>query len=165
MESHLSELGEEVGRLRRVGADLAEGEGDEHRGEEVGHGEVQEGVLRQTAPALQHGQDHRPGAQEHQRHRHQADGAANVLHQVHLGVCAGGQGSGTVTKTAGSPGLMVQETLSGMHEVKLWKMLRTTVSLSCPEDRLNMDCQLKKPLAHYTLLIERSIWFADLSIL
>ena len=104
----LSELGEEVGRLRRVGADLAEGEGDEHGGEEVGDGEVQEGVLRQPAPALQHGQDNRPGSQEHQRHRHQADGAANVFHQVHLGVLGL-----TRRRQDRSPSLMIQETLSG----------------------------------------------------
>ena len=84
MSYYLSELGEEVGRLRRVGADLSEGERDEHGGQEVGDGEVKERVLRQPAPPLQHRQDNRPGAKENQRHRHQPDGAANVLHQVHL---------------------------------------------------------------------------------
>jgi hypothetical protein len=80
-DDNLRELGEEVGRVR---ADLAEGECDEHGGEEVGDGEVEERVLWQPAAPLQHGEDHRPRAQEHQRHAHQADGAADVLHQVHL---------------------------------------------------------------------------------
>jgi hypothetical protein len=88
--NHLGELGEEVGRVR---ADLADGECDEHGGEEVGNGEVEERVLWQPAAALQHGEDNRPRAQEHQRHAHQADGAADVLHQVHL---------------PGSPHLMMQ---------------------------------------------------------
>jgi hypothetical protein len=50
--SYLSELGEEVGRLRCVGADLAEGEGNEHGDQEVGDREVKERVLRQPAPPL-----------------------------------------------------------------------------------------------------------------
>ena len=73
MSYYLSELGEEVGRLRRVGAHLAEGERDEHGGQEVSDGEVKERVLRQPAPSLQHRQDNRPGAQEHNRHCHQPD--------------------------------------------------------------------------------------------
>lgn len=56
------ELGEEIGRVRGVGADLAEGEADEDGGEEVGEGEVEERVLRQPAPPLQHRQHHRPRA-------------------------------------------------------------------------------------------------------
>ena len=71
--SYLSKLGEEIGRLQRVEADLAEGEGNEHGSQEVSDGEVKGPVLRQPAPSLQHRQDNRPGAQEHNHHCHQPD--------------------------------------------------------------------------------------------
>lgn len=50
--SYLSKLGEEIGRLQRVEADLAEGEGNEHGSQEVSDGEVKGPVLRQPAPSL-----------------------------------------------------------------------------------------------------------------
>lgn len=94
MGTNLGELCEEIRRLRRVGADLAEGEGDEEGGEEVGDGVVQVGVLREAAAALQHGEDHRPCAQEHQWHAHQRNGAADILHKIH-DLAGAGEESGT----------------------------------------------------------------------
>ena len=58
--SYLAELGEEVGHAVLAVPELAEGERDEHGGEEVGEGVVQVGVLRQPAPALQQREQRRP---------------------------------------------------------------------------------------------------------
>ena len=92
--SYLAELGEEVGHAVLAVPELAEGERDEHGGEEVGEGVVQVGVLRQPAPALQECEHGRPGAQEQERRQHDGDGAALVLDQVHREAGSdGGQGA------------------------------------------------------------------------
>jgi hypothetical protein len=92
--SYLAELGEEVGHAVLAVPELAEGERDEHGGEEVGEGVVQVGVLRQPPPALQQCEHGWPGAQEQERRQHQGDGATLVLDHVHREAGSdGGQGA------------------------------------------------------------------------
>lgn len=78
--TYLVQLGDEIGPLVGVAADLAEGEGEQQRGQEVSDAVVQVGVHEMAPPPLHQVHDRRPCAQKAQRCQHQRYGRPLVLH-------------------------------------------------------------------------------------
>lgn len=81
---NLRELLQEVGLLVSALTNLAEREGDDDSGQQIGDGVIEVSVLREATPPLQQGQQSRPCTQEEEREQHTGDRPALAFDNIHL---------------------------------------------------------------------------------